>query len=129
MWSHYANNHKGFCIEYDFSEDNFIFQQLSPVLYVDKLYDINDNTCNERLFEFCSLLKGVEWRYEKEWRIVINSENLEKEYVKVPKPTAIYLGACIENLNSVQLRYFAKQNNIEVHQMAMSREGFKLIIV
>lgn len=34
MWSHYANKHTGFCVEYDISLlDNFYKLNLFPVLY------------------------------------------------------------------------------------------------
>lgn len=34
MWSHYAQNHTGFCIEYDFKESDMLCKQLYPVIYV-----------------------------------------------------------------------------------------------
>jgi len=33
MWSHYANSHKGFCIEYDYSKLQFMELSACPVLY------------------------------------------------------------------------------------------------
>ena len=45
MWSHYANNHKGFCVEYDLLE---ISKQLQftpvPVIYSDKKISIIEET-------------------------------------------------------------------------------------
>jgi len=131
MWSHYSDCHKGFCIEYDFSEEeeSGLFNLLSPVLYVDKLYNIAEHPFNGKSFEFCSLLKSFEWHYEKEWRLVIcNLENASQEFWRVPKPTAIYLGACIEKKNSELLMDFAKQNNIEVYPMKLSSKDYKLIV-
>ena len=33
MWSHYAQNHTGFCIEYDFKESDMLYKHLYPVIY------------------------------------------------------------------------------------------------
>lgn len=45
MWSHYANNHKGFCIEYNFKEleiNNPITRFIFPVLYSKAIFDMKD---------------------------------------------------------------------------------------
>lgn len=48
MWSHYADSHKGICIEYDSSEFNDYFSQLlncrcylTPVDYREKLINLD----------------------------------------------------------------------------------------
>jgi len=130
MWSHYSDCHKGFCIEYDFSKDNELAYLLSPVLYVDKIYDITKHTMNADGFEFSSLLKSYEWKYEKEWRIEqCNLENAIVTSFGVPKPTAIYLGACIEDENKKELEEFAKKNKIQTYKMKLSPTDYKLIAV
>lgn len=45
MWSHYANNHEGFCIEYDFKElgiNNPVTRFMFPVTYTNTVFDIKD---------------------------------------------------------------------------------------
>ena len=41
MWSHYANAHQGFCVEYDFNnlsaENHYILEHLEKVNYADQL--------------------------------------------------------------------------------------------
>ena len=41
MWSHYAMNHTGFCVEYDFNnlsaENHYILEHLEKVNYTDQL--------------------------------------------------------------------------------------------
>ena len=41
MWTHYANEHKGFAIEYGPNEKSSIALQLWPVFYRDKLFDLS----------------------------------------------------------------------------------------
>ncbi|MGG0425831.1 DUF2971 domain-containing protein [Priestia megaterium] len=47
MWSHYANNHTGFCLEYDFKKPNnitfnpLIIEYLYPIRYNKELFDLS----------------------------------------------------------------------------------------
>jgi hypothetical protein len=45
MWSHYADYHRGFCIEYNFSElgfDHHLTRMIFPVIYKNTLFDITN---------------------------------------------------------------------------------------
>jgi hypothetical protein len=45
MWSHYANDHKGFCIEYNFKElglNNHVTRFIFPVIYNNTIFDMKD---------------------------------------------------------------------------------------
>lgn len=45
MWAHYANNHKGFCVEYDFKElglNNHYTRFIFPVFYKKAIFDMKD---------------------------------------------------------------------------------------
>ena len=78
MWSHYANNHRGFCVAYSLFELN---QKLKfsavPVIYTKERVclqsipldqeAINKETMN--LFFQSLTSKSPEWSYEKEWRL------------------------------------------------------------
>jgi len=48
MWSHYANHHKGFCLEYDFRPvfvNEKISRLLYPVLYQEELLNVTEYHC------------------------------------------------------------------------------------
>lgn len=45
MWSHYANKHKGFCVEYDFKKlgmNNPFTRFIFPVIYTESIFDMSD---------------------------------------------------------------------------------------
>jgi len=76
MWAHYAQNHKGFVLEFD-SEHKYFHQQLSSsdelrhihkVRYSDKRPNIRISTFEDATDIF--LTKSKEWEYEQEWRIL-----------------------------------------------------------
>lgn len=102
MWSHYANNHEGICVEYDLKllqEDSFgICKHLFPVIYDNSrlvnrdiqplieshcalkkaiteryVYD-GDEMLDDILPIF--LTKGNAWKYEQEWRIVFTKKQM-----------------------------------------------------
>lgn len=102
MWSHYANNHEGICVEYDLKllqADPFgICKHLFPVIYSDTR-PVNRNIHSlieshfalkkaidecyvydggERLDDILPmfLTKGTEWAYEREWRIVFTKKQI-----------------------------------------------------
>lgn len=75
MWSHYANQHKGICIEYDMRtvKDELVHEVIygeSRKILTSEIKAWLDNTENEsRIKNVCLLTKSGEWRYESEWRI------------------------------------------------------------
>ncbi|MBX8543421.1 DUF2971 domain-containing protein [Pseudomonas cichorii] len=78
MWSHYGQQHRGICIEYDASE--FQLSSAQKVVYggsrqisadcLLRWIKFDDKDARRRV-ECASLLtKSGEWRYEKEWRLL-----------------------------------------------------------
>lgn len=72
MWAHYANCHKGFCLE--FQTDNPFFSNAHPVGYSTTLPRVNilEQDWDEVTSQHAGglLTKATEWCYEKEWRII-----------------------------------------------------------
>lgn len=68
MWSHYAGNHTGLCVEFVRSESNLLGLEAVPVSYSHK----RSNTSSGTVFEEDSVFsqKYAGWRHEKEWRLV-----------------------------------------------------------
>lgn len=103
MWSHYANNHKGFCIEYDLSNidcQNDIFHNLFPVIYCRNRLDITNiflkprgQWGNNELWELYKngfLRKDLTWKYEKEYRLIMEyPDNPNIEFLPIK---ALYCG-------------------------------------
>ncbi len=128
MWAHYAENSKGFCVEYKFDKNfqnsNYARADVSlmPVLYFKNSYYnsctlIKDFLCFriktksfQSGFNAClyknMLCKGKDWNKEKEWRIVHNvfgCDETRKRKIKMPFPKAIYLGINMDQLLKEQL--------------------------
>ena len=140
MWSHYADYHSGFCIEYDFSSLEFSDPRtrlLYPVIYTDSLFDATEylrpvfeggDTYNNLMVTYAAITKSTEWAYEKEWRYVWPlGPSDDPQFLLVPKLKAIYLGAKVSNENKENIVKLAAKRGIKVYQMAMKTFEFKLI--
>lgn len=127
MWSYYANNHKGFCIEYyfnSFEAPNFIF----PVIYKDtKRIDID--SLDESEMYLSILTKYSDWSKEDEWRIALPyyDEKTNGKVIKQPIPKGIYMGVDIENPLKEFLIEYCKERFIELYQMELDDKKKKLI--
>ena len=138
MWSHYADYHKGFVLEYDLRptlSNGIPNVGIYPVIYDDKRYDGTQYILWEFLrmlgvklpnpdtlsYIKCALHKSSQWEYEKEWRLIdsnlrdnIISEN--KTWVSL-KPTAIYYGTNISSDNKNRLHSIAQDKNLTEYNM------------
>lgn len=116
MWSHYADSHKGCCIELEVTSKTGIKE--TPVQYVDKIEAVYCNNYKEEAYLILSR-KLKCWDYEKEVRIMkeIPNSNFSK-YVKI-KIMRIYLGC---NMASKEVRFYKNlihsiDETIEVQQL------------
>lgn len=102
MWSHYARNHEGICVEYDLkrleNDPHKILNNLFPIVYrnqrhiirnIDSLvdshlalnkaiaehYEYDGNECLDDILPLF-LTKSLDWEYEKEWRIVYTKKQM-----------------------------------------------------
>ncbi|WP_122894117.1 DUF2971 domain-containing protein [Arcobacter peruensis] len=138
MWGHYANNHQGFCIEYDLSSMNDnenLKKYLFPVKYSNERFDITDfyidNVINKEAKDTNRLIHSVlynseDWEYEKEWRFVITESEYDSKTVSTPKPKAIYLGSQIKEEHKEQFIKVCKENDIDVYQMKLDDKIYKV---
>ena len=140
MWSHYADCHRGFCVEYNFNNlaDDYKNILILPVIYEHKRPMIpwevalatNINTEEMRRKNAYSnllslLTKDKNWAYENEWRI-IQLASSGKEDIKMPPVSCIYIGAQCEEKHRKKLIKIAKKINIPVKQMKLDRGEYKL---
>jgi hypothetical protein len=70
MWAHYANKHRGLCLEFDATAEKV--WRARRVVYVDKLPLANADmmTNHAALLEASLLTKSTEWCYEGEYRLL-----------------------------------------------------------
>ncbi|WP_070888153.1 DUF2971 domain-containing protein [Pseudomonas argentinensis] len=95
MWSHYAQYHKGFCIEYRVDDDSLLERMARPVRYTDTYPSLSAKNlaadADENFIDICVYTKARQWSYEKEWRVV---SPVGAKLYRAPAPiSAIIFGA------------------------------------
>lgn len=107
MWSHYANNYNGVCIE---TNCNTRLKKIKPVHYTRILGNAGQDS-----FEKCALkslsIKAKEWNYECEWRLVGKQKyiNLKKGEI-----TKIFIGYKMDSDNIKRLIEICEKQQIQV---------------
>ena len=86
MWSHYADSHNGFCIEYKRNTKENMWQATRPVNYVDDITELFNGIVSyiskckvegcvpiknpKEKSEEIIYTKNSQWSYENEWRLI-----------------------------------------------------------
>jgi hypothetical protein len=137
MWSHYSDNHNGFCVKYslDFEQlenKDSILCGLFPVTYTANVPKISPRELlmlkyeNDKLVLNKHVLKTTYkslttkskfWNYEKEWRLIIgdrNSEIILNNTIPFLKIDTLFLGCKIEANFKKHLIFFAADKDIKI---------------
>jgi len=138
MWAHYANYHKGFCIEYNVRNlppTDFVAKFMYPVIYSNELIDLSCHVkCDPEHKEFNNLYpnriglrKAVDWSYEKEWRLLFANGIIDKpQAYKMPTPTAVYLGSHIKQADQKEIIDICDRIKVPVKKMQHSLKEYKM---
>jgi len=136
MWSHYADSHKGFCIEYDYSDlvvDDHtvlplpvIYSEERPLISWKAALNNSPENVEEAVLQFTKglLTKDNIWSYENEWRILIKATDVSD--IPMPRVSCVYLGASISDKNRNAILQIAKEKNYKVKQMVVDRGAYAL---
>jgi len=141
MWSHYSEDHKGFCVEYDLEaldEQHSFRRSLFPIIYSQRLYDLTpfaEKLVAKERAEFTPLLpmlaalhKFEGWQYEREWRIVLEDESeINGLSHPAPIPSRIFLGTRCEVSKSKDLLAICKRKSIAAFKMRLANDKFELL--
>jgi hypothetical protein len=134
MWSHYANNHKGFSVGFDEKKMKMsgLFGLCESVTYTENMpnYYIDESRTTKIRAE---LYKSIEWEYEREYRAISlffddrdrnpkRTVNFKDSYIK-----EIVFGLLMSEEHKAEIREIAKQKKIPLFQMEKIPFKFKLI--
>ena len=89
MWAHYAHGHTGFVLELDGSHDFFKgdnsllgFAKPERVEYrLERPRMTAEETSKEAALREIFFVKGLDWKYEKEWRYLKNINEAQKKFI------------------------------------------------
>lgn len=147
MWSHYANEHKGYVIGFN-SEHQFFNQKKTDddelrhprkIAYREKPPVINlMNTSGAELF----FVKSVEWEYESEWRMLMPLSDSSKVIERQPYPahlfdfpiesvTEVILGARISEQDRGVIQALMndkRYGHVKLYQAELDNTSYEIVI-
>jgi hypothetical protein len=133
MYAHYANGHRGFCLEIEtdsikFEDHNGVAIVLEQVDYLDDvpeiefpLKKIKDKNEMLKLIRPTVFSKSSEWKYEREWRMLRHAPS-GLHQLPVSAITGITYGAKIPNAEFQSLHRLVEGRGIE-ERKAILRDG------
>lgn len=92
MWSHYADEHRGYCFEYELpdSEKDDLFKvryyndsQAIKISEVNQLLSGGDSRLRTSIWNRMMVRKLSNWKYEREWRVIKNGTGLLDTDIKL----------------------------------------------
>ena len=133
MWEYYADQYKGFCIEYSIDDDDYLnLIDLVPVIYSESrtieatrmaiehltdqmFYDVDNQMkkFTRNLFGICTI-KHPEWSFQDEWRI-IGYPGFSNN--PAPRISAIYLGRDVSEQNKNTMIGLSNDLGIPLYQL------------
>ena len=131
MWSHYANQHEGMCVEYDYKKlEKISHKSILPVSYGDKIDIFSQNKNRNNLLSHMAFIrKAKDWKYEEEWRIIaLLIDTTIALTIKAPMPEKIIFGSKTDYSKPLvkDLINFAEKNGIVCSKMSLDKDIFKL---
>lgn len=133
LWAHYANSHKGFCIEYDLDLllDNYVYENKYsfPVIYSVKpsqiaLKDIPNASKNDDLIQKAFGSKSKEWEYEQEYRIITDDFGIHNYDFQAVK--SIYFGLRMCDLQKELIIKRLRGRGIKYYQIVQMQNKYEL---
>ncbi|MDF0717399.1 DUF2971 domain-containing protein [Muricauda sp. 334s03] len=130
LWAHYANSHKGFCIEYDLEvllkNDGKNHVHSFPVVYSKEppsigFLDIIRNKQNDLIKKF-AFYKSKRWEYEQEHRIVTSKKGLNSYDYKALK--SIYFGLKTSASDKNQIINLLKERGVNFYQIELEKNSY-----
>jgi hypothetical protein len=133
MWSHYANGHQGFCLEFDTTLPPFIeteketsikvrYSNSYPPLSLTDILNRNLPPLPKNLLG----TKSLHWCYEAEWRVLSFIGNIEYPYREVAL-TGVYFRCKMKESDKETIAAILADSPTRRYQMQRSNDGFKVL--
>lgn len=132
FWSHYADSHKGFCVEYDSTlmPISYAFKVQYKDEYPEVIYPSKNDVVNFKP----ALIKSTAWEYEEEYRIIFVPEAFQPKndgtslILNDKEMKNVYLGANMTNENKKTLVDMIERGpfNPGIWDVSLSKSSFKL---
>jgi hypothetical protein len=128
MWSHYADSHKAFCLEFDTKCFPFLDpEKLHKVIYSDKYPSLAPDAFFHDEYMPIDILitKSLKWKYENEWRQIIDIGNTAVGY-DARALTAVYFGCSMPDKQMRKIAAILAKSATSLFKMQRSYKDYAL---
>jgi Protein of unknown function (DUF2971) len=131
LWSHYADEHKGVCIEYTIDapphaglrQVNYGGSRNIKTSEIKKWKETDDAKIERSISDAYFLSKSREWSYEREWRDISDSQGWQDSRYSI---SAIYFGLrCEHAVKTSIVRLLHDTNRVALYQVAADQDSYK----
>ena len=141
MWAHYAESHKGICIEYSIEENSpllnngFISEDARGRLDKVQYKDPPTETKEHLNYTDCFLVKDKAWKYEREYRLVYYDTKREDLFYTVPlsalgmRISSIYFGINCNNGNKRLIKKIMDGEKVKFIELERDKGTMNIIKV
>ena len=130
MWSHYADEHKGICVELT-RRDDVPLDAFHPVIYkksnpinasdIAEWVDLDSISAFNRISSSVFYTKSPDWKYEKEWRDIDTKSGLKDRKFDI---TGVYFGCrCDESVRNLLITFFSADRNFDFYHVYVHPES------
>ena len=132
MWSHYANNHRGFCVEFDFSSDTQLRKIARAVRYSDHFPSLSAvdlvGPDKYEALDALWLTKAECWAYEREWRVMMPKGG--KSYQAPSKIFSVIFGARMPESDRFMIAQALRhEQDLRFREAVIEEDKFTIAII
>ncbi len=130
LWSHYAQGHTGFCLEFQSNSPFFVIAQ--KVKYNDKYPKVNFfNSSRDEQMQTTLLTKSKIWEYEQEWRIINHDKGPGIYNFSGELLTGVIFGCKILEEYKQQIKKLTSDRKIQpkLYQAEVKKDKFGINII
>lgn len=129
MWSHYAQEHKGYCVIYDLSEHMRCYFGDKDYRIMERI-DYQDSVSLDESFDgrTALLTKSGDWKTENEFRLLMYDPSITDEYYQLSLDSKSYVSGiifglrCEESTKSIVRKLLAGKR-VSYYQMVVDYEN------
>ena len=130
MWSHYASDHRGYCLEFAASDTTPFFGEAQKVSYSKDFPTVNIfNTPRDLQVDLIFLTKFEGWHYEEEYRIVDHQAGAGLRSYPLQSLKSVTFGMRMsdEDKKKIQLWLQSRGHEVKIYHTSIHDREFKII--
>ena len=131
MWSHYAQDHRGYCLEFEATNYTPVFGASQEVQYGADFPVVDFfNTPKEKQVDLVFLTKFNGWSYEKEWRILDHESGPGIHEYPPELLQGIIFGLRMPEADRATIRGWVKKrgHGVKFYEVEQDNRQFKIVV-